>query len=118
MGILAAVLIICVAAAVYFTGGFGSFGETALPERPDGQGKTTIGRAANRAKDTVCQSNIRQIRMAIDIAKTTDGPPASLTDLPGFSPDFFHCTIEPKEAYIYDPSTGKVTCPHPGHENF
>jgi hypothetical protein len=118
VGLLAAVLIIGVMVAVYFTGGFGMFGETVLPERADGKGKTTIGRAANRAKDVACQSNLRQVKMAIDIAKTAGEPPASLSELSGLSPEFFHCTIEPKEAYVYDPSTGKVTCPHPGHENF
>lgn len=118
VGLLVAVLIIGIAVAVYFTGGFGMFGETTLPARPDGQGKTTVGRAAIRAKDEVCRSNLRQVRMAIQIQQTTDGLPASLSDLPGLSPEFLHCVIEPKEAYVYDPATGKVTCPHPGHENF
>jgi len=118
MGLLTAVLIIGVMVAVYFTGGFGMFGETALPDRPDGQGKTTIGRAANRAKDEVCRSNIRSVRMSIQIQQTTEGLPSSLDELPGLGPEFKHCSIEPKEAYVYDPSTGKVTCPHPGHENF
>jgi hypothetical protein len=118
MGLLMALVIVCAMVAVYLTGGFGLFGETALPDRPDGKGKTTIGRAANRAKDEVCRSNIRSVRMSIQIQQTTDGIPSSLEELPGLSAEFKRCAIEPKEAYVYDPSTGKVTCPHPGHENF
>ncbi|MDQ2987122.1 MAG: hypothetical protein M3R13_10460 [Armatimonadota bacterium] len=118
MGLMAAVLIICIAAGVYFTGGFGSFGETALPDRPDGQGRTTIGRAANRAKDTVCQSNLRQVNMSVDVAKTAGEAPTSLTELSGLGPEFLRCTIEPREAYVYDGAGGRVTCPHPGHEKY
>lgn len=117
-GVLVAVAIIGVAVAVYFTGGFGMFGaETALPERADGQGKTTVGRAAARAKDEVCRSNIRQVRMSIQVSQTTEETPMSLADIP-LGDEFKRCSITPNEAYVYDPSSGRVTCPHPGHESF
>ena len=118
MGLLVAIVIIGVMVAVYFTGGLGMFGaETALPARADGQGKTTIGRAANRAKDEVCRSNLRQVNMSIEVQKTSDQTPSSLSEL-GLSPEFLKCSITPHEAYVYDGQGGRVTCPHPGHESF
>jgi hypothetical protein len=117
MGLLAAILIIGVLVAVYFTGGFGMFGETALPARPDGQGKTTVGRAAARAKDEVCRSNLRQVNMSMEVAKTAGDVPSSLQEL-GLGPEFLKCAIPPNEAYVYDGNGGRVTCPHPGHESF
>jgi hypothetical protein len=117
MGLLAAILIIGIVVAVYFTGGFGMFGETVMPARADGQGKTTVGRAAARAKDEVCRSNLRQVNMSIEVAKTSGDVPASLQEL-GLGPEFMKCAIEPHEAYVYDGMGGRVTCPHPGHESF
>jgi hypothetical protein len=118
-GLMAAIVIIGVAVAVYFTGGLGMFGgETALPERADGVGKTTVGRAAARAKDEVCRSNLRQINMSIEVAKTASEPPSSLAEMSELGPDFKRCSIEPREAYVYDGNGGRVTCPHPGHERF
>ena len=119
MGLLAAIVIIGVVTVVYLTGGGGLMGtETVMPDRPDGQGKTTIGKAAARAKDEVCRSNLRQVNMSIEVAKTAGEPPASLDEMTELGPDFKRCSIEPKEAYIYDGNGGRVTCPHPGHESF
>jgi hypothetical protein len=118
MVLLVAIVIIGVLVAVYLTGGLGMFGgETVLPARADGQGKTTVGRAAARAKDEVCRSNLRQVNMSIEVQKTADQIPSSLTEL-GLGPEFLKCAIPPNEAYVYDGQGGRVTCPHPGHENF
>jgi hypothetical protein len=118
MGLLVGIVIIGILIAVYFTGGLGMFGgESALPARADGQGKTTVGRAAARAKDEVCRSNLRQVNMSIEVQKTSDQIPSSLSEL-GLSQEFLKCAIPPNEAYVYDGQGGRVTCPHPGHENF
>ena len=118
MGLLAAIVIIGVVTVVCLTGGGGLMGtETVMPDRPDGQGKTTIGKAAARAKDEVCRSNLRQVNMSIEVQKTSDQIPSSLGEL-GLSPEFLKCSITPHEAYVYDGQGGRVTCPHPGHESF
>ncbi|MEO7453834.1 MAG: hypothetical protein ABIV13_03615 [Fimbriimonadales bacterium] len=118
MGLLVAIVIIGVLAAVYLTGGVGIFGgSTDLPARADGQGKTTIGRAAARAKDEVCRSNLRQVNISIEVQKTADQIPSTLSEL-GLGEAFLKCSIPPNEAYRYDGQGGRVTCPHPGHESF
>jgi hypothetical protein len=45
-----------------------------------------------------------------------DQPPADVreTKLPA---EFYACPIG-KEAYLYDAASGKVQCPHPGHEKY
>jgi prepilin-type N-terminal cleavage/methylation domain-containing protein len=72
-----------------------------------------------QAQSTVCQSNLRQIRMAIDMAHQSDPDgkyPASLDELK-FPRESLVCP-DGKEPYHYDPTTGEVHCVHPGHENF
>src|SRR5579872_2154686 len=71
------------------------------------------------AKLTVCNENLRQIRMAIDMTKNgdVDGKfPASLDELK-FPRESLICP-DGKEPYQYDPNTGQVHCVHPGHENY
>ena len=70
-----------------------------------------------KANDVVCQSNLRQDRMAIGIAHDGDPDgkyPATLDEVPGTS-GIRKCP-DGGENYVYDPQTGTVTCPHPGHE--
>lgn len=71
------------------------------------------------ARDTVCQSNIKQVRLAIDTARTSDPdakPPQSLDELK-LGSELTRCEVG-HEAYVYDPQAGTVRCPHPGHENY
>ncbi|MCC6404386.1 MAG: hypothetical protein IT207_10305 [Fimbriimonadaceae bacterium] len=116
VGVLASVVIL-VGLAVVFSVGSGIFGEK-VPERKDKQGETLVGRSILRAKDTKCISNLGQVRQAIETNKdpVDDVNPADLGSI-GLSPDFLKCPIG-KEPYTYDPSTGKVSCPHPGHEEY
>jgi type II secretory pathway pseudopilin PulG len=114
LGLLFVILIVGVLYAIYLGGGFGT---TAMPERADKVGRTTIGRSAAAAKDVVCRNNLQQIRMAIQVEQTNSGNPTSLADLPGFTAESLNCPIG-HEPYTYDASTGKVTCPHPGHESY
>jgi hypothetical protein len=103
--------------AVALFKGSSMFGSQA-PTRMDGHGTTTLGAAEWAAKDTVCRSNLGQVRMALQLAQQTndDKYPETLqeTKLPK---EFYKCPVG-KEKYLYDPATGQVSCPHPGHEKY
>ncbi|HWD40667.1 MAG TPA: hypothetical protein VG944_17595 [Fimbriimonas sp.] len=115
---LIVIAIILILVVVMFKGS-GAFGSKDQPSpRKDGLGTTVIGGVKYAAKDEVCRSNLSQVRSAIEIFKTTndDQPPATLADT-RIGNDFYQCPIG-HEPYRYDPTTGRVTCPHPGHESF
>lgn len=114
---LIVIAIIGILAVALFKGsGLFSSGPAQSP-RKDGKGTTTMGLAQYKARDEVCRSNIGQVRMSIGINTGTDEEhPASLEDLK-LPKSFLSCPIG-KELYIYDPATGKVSCPHPGHEAY
>lgn len=85
--------------------------------RPDGKGATIPGLVRLKAQDEVCRSNVQQVRQALQIANTTDDAyPASLADLK-LGETLTKCAVG-GEAYTYDPASGAVYCPHPGHEKF
>jgi len=111
INILATIAIILILAGVLYYG----IGNSAETQRADKLGKTTIGRAKLRAKDTECQSNLRQVRMMLQM-QPEDSPAQSLQDI-NLPENFKHCPIG-HENYIYDSATGQVTCPHPGHERY
>ncbi len=113
------VVIILILAIVLFKGSsvFGVAGGKAPTPRKDGNGTTVLGRVRFEAKDAVCQSNLSQVRMAITLAhQSNDEFPARLEETK-IGNDFYACPIG-HERYTYDPATGKVTCPHPGHEDY
>lgn len=115
MGLLFAVVVVGIMVLIFLDGDFGM--GTSLPERPDGEGRTSIGKVAARTKDEVCRSNLRQVNMAVQIEQNNGNTPSSLSDLPGIGPAIQKCPIG-EEAYYFDAAAAKVTCPHPGHENF
>ena len=94
-------------------------GGTAKPARADGKGETVPGLVKLKAEDTVCQSNLSQVRSFIVIARSNadDQPPASLSEIQGLPKDFESCPLG-HEPYQYDPTTGTVKCVHPGHEKY
>lgn len=94
-------------------------GGTAKPARADGKGETLPGMVKLKAEDTTCQSNLGQVRLAIQVAMSSgeDTPPTSLQELRGLPANFLACPLG-KEPYQYDPSTGTVRCVHPGHEKY
>lgn len=116
---LVTVAIILVLVIVFFKGS-GAFGQKdAVPERKDHAAKTVMGAVRYAAKDDVCRSNLGQVRSAITIASSSSGDsefPKSLRDVK-LPQEFYACPIG-KEPYNYDPQTGKVSCPHPGHESY
>lgn len=85
--------------------------------RADGRGTTVVGAVKAQAEDTVCMQYLNQIRQSIAVYQTTDdGYPATLQDT-RLGETFYRCPMG-KEPYAYDPSTGKVSCRHPGHEKY
>lgn len=86
--------------------------------REDGLGTTIPGAAKLTAEDTVCRSNLDQVRQSVLVAQSAgeDQHPASINDLK-LPKESLICPIG-HEAYQYDPSTGQVHCPHPGHEKY
>ncbi len=117
---LVTVVIILVLVVVLFKGS-NLFGAKAggASTRPDKLGTTVLGQARWSAKDDVCRSNLGQLRSAIQLFEQTndDQPPHSLTEIKGLGSEFFICPIG-SEPYQYDPTTGQVHCPHPGHEKY
>lgn len=118
IGMLVAVAIIAVMTVAFL----GSKGDNPLKvgesTRADGKGRTILGAAKAAAQDDVCRSNLSQVRMAIQIARNTDdeAAPASLDALPNVK-SVSSCPVG-HEAYQYDPATGTVRCPHPGHGKY
>lgn len=93
-------------------------GGTSKPARADGLGNSMPGLVKLKTEDTVCQSNIGQVRLMIQAQMGGDDTyPASLTELRGLPKEFLSCPIG-KEPYQYDPTTGTVRCVHPGHEKY
>ena len=72
------------------------------------------------ARDVECRSNLAQLRQAIEMERQSSEngtPPASLQALRSIPREMLACPVG-GEPYVYDPQTGTVHCPHPGHENF
>ncbi len=109
IGLLVVLVIIGILMAMYgLPGGTGTGA---------GGGATTVaGGAKERAQDVVCRNNLNQLRGAVGVYTSTgQGYPPSLESLNvGVS---LSCPVG-GEPYDYDPTTGKVSCIHPGHESF
>ncbi len=119
VGILVSFMIIVVAVMFFVTGGFGMLGGEEERERADGLGQTTLGRARYAAEDSVCRTQLSQVRQLVDLSKdqVDEVYPAGLSQVSGLPAGYDKCPIG-KEQYTYDPATGEVTCPHTGHEKY
>ncbi len=87
--------------------------------RPDGRGKTIYGASKAKAEDEVCRSNLNQVRQGIELAHTQDMDskyPSSIEET-RLGSNFYSCPMG-HEPYAYDPLSGRVSCPHPGHQTF
>jgi hypothetical protein len=117
VGLLIAMVIIGILAVAAMKGSsmFGAKGPSA---RKDGKGSTTYGLAKLAAKDVECQSNIGQTRLGLQIAATNaDEKFPDNLEATRIGADFYKCPVG-GERYTYDPATGIVKCPHPGHEKY
>lgn len=113
--VTAAILILL---AIVFTVGSGALTGKEGSSRPDGNGKTLVGKSMYRARDEVCRSNLGQVRQSIQIlTDPNDNTPPETLEETKLGEDFYKCPIG-KEPYEYDKSTGQVKCVHPGHEKY
>ncbi|MBS1701179.1 MAG: hypothetical protein JST12_05930 [Armatimonadetes bacterium] len=110
---LVVVAIILVAVVIFMRG----TGDAKPTMKADGRGKTVLGNAKASAEDEVCRSNLMQVRQLLEVQKASDEDfkPTSVDDIPG-AKSVSHCPVG-KEAYVIDES-GKIHCPHLGHEKF
>lgn len=116
VGTLVAVALLIGLVLFFLFRGFGMAGNE-MSERKDHVGETIVGRGLARAKDEKCMEQVRQVRQSLEILNPTgDEPPQSLSETK-LGPSFLSCPIG-HEPYEYDPQTGKVKCPHPGHEKY
>ncbi len=108
---------VAIGAGVFFIFGSSLTGDKA-PERKDGQGKTVVGKSLLAGKDTKCRSNLDQVRGSIELNTDPidDTKPATIEDTK-LGAQFYICPIG-GEKYVYDSTTGKVSCPHLGHEKY
>jgi prepilin-type N-terminal cleavage/methylation domain-containing protein len=74
-----------------------------------------------RARGSVCRSNLSQVRQAYTMATSVgdETRPTSIADLRsyGVSDAISRCP-DGKQPYQLDPATGRVSCVHPGHERY
>ncbi|MFN7172560.1 MAG: prepilin-type N-terminal cleavage/methylation domain-containing protein [Fimbriimonadaceae bacterium] len=109
--LLIVIVIIALLVTAFSTGGFGLFGG-------DGEKKGAPQIVRESAIGVECQNNIRSVRQAIEMAKLNDidsfAPPQTLEET-RLGSNFYICPVG-KQPYVYNPSTGQVSCTHPGHE--
>jgi Tfp pilus assembly protein PilE len=114
---LIVIVIMCVLGVVLLQGSGAFSKDGPKSSRADGLGKTTVSSVKYAAKDDVCRSNLNQVRSSITINTSTDDEyPATIEDT-RLGSSFYECPIG-HEKYLYDPSSGKVSCPHAGHESY
>lgn len=92
------------------------------PVRPGGP-KTVLGQSLERGTEVDCKNNLAQIRNGITMDRTQSGetepPPPTLQSLhsQGIGPQMLKCSVS-QQPFQYNPQTGQVWCPTPGHERF
>jgi hypothetical protein len=121
IGVLVAFAVLVAGAAFFATGGFGTIKNEEGEEysRPDGLGKTTLGRARYAAEDSVCRQRLGQVRGLISLAAdpVEETFPESLQQVSGLPQGYDKCPVG-DEPYEYDDATGVVSCVHLGHEKY
>jgi len=111
IGVLISVVII-LAAVLYFAGMWGNRSSNVDTNQSmsKSQKTTTYGQAMDSARAIECQSNIGQLRQAINMyIQANEAFPASLNEVS--VPDSMKKCSMTKELYIYDLQTGRVMCP-------
>ncbi len=98
-------------AALYF--GMRGKGEKVEPQF-EGEAQTTLGKAVQKGESVECQNNLRQLRLMIQMDAMEGSNPAQLDPKWGIP---LRCPVS-GYLYKYDPQTGRVWCPTPGHEHY
>ena len=112
--ILVVMIIIVGLAALYF--GLRGKPEVAEPAF-EGEAQTTLGKAIQKGESVECRSNLNQFRQMIQMEtmSSLEGTyPPALDKRWGLP---LKCPVSGYD-YKYDPQTGKVWCPTPGHEDY
>jgi hypothetical protein len=115
---LIAVLLIAAGVVIYFK----LQKPEPAPKRPGGP-TTALGQGLEKGTERDCQNNLQQIRYAITMQRDQGGemgpPPATLQSLQsqGIGPQMLKCPVT-QQPYQYNPQTGVVWCPTPGHEKY
>ncbi|MEN3001067.1 MAG: hypothetical protein ABDI19_04400 [Armatimonadota bacterium] len=113
VGVLAAVAILAILLVVWLYYGTGGQGGNA-PGAPPPSRITETKRAAHGVE---CRNNLSQIRMALQMRQgTEESLPATLKEL-GLPDSMLICPVS-GQPYQYDPNTGSVRCPTPGHGSY
>ncbi|NLO74124.1 MAG: hypothetical protein GX100_08490 [candidate division WS1 bacterium] len=94
------------------TGG-GTAGGSAT--RFPGEAQTLLGRTLQKGESTQCIQNLRQLRLQIQMEKQSTGEPPRELDPKWGVP--LTCPVG-NLPYKYDPRTGRVWDPTPGHEAY
>lgn len=86
-------------------------------KRPDGK---PIESPMQRARSTECINNLSQLRQGFRLATLEEDAarPQTLREVGrGFPESMFSCPVG-KQPYRFDPNTGQIGCPQPGHESY
>jgi len=85
-----------------------------------GPGGKKIESPIQRAHSAECIEALRQLRQAHTMLAAADeeNRPRTLQELAkGLPQSMTRCPVG-RETYQYDPASGRVWCPHPGHESY
>jgi hypothetical protein len=112
IGLLVAVAIIMV--AVWFIWLRPQGGVEKKP-RFEGEAQTPLGQAMQKGSSVECIEYLRQLRLMVDMQKQETGSYPPALDPKWGVP--LKCPVSGYD-YKYDPTTGKVWDPTPGHEKY
>jgi len=83
--------------------------------RFEGEAQTPLGQALQKGQSVECINYLQQLRMAIQMEKDSTGEwPAALDPKWGVP---LKCSVS-GQPFQYDPRTGRVWDPTPGHEKY
>ena len=115
--VLIEILIVIVLIGLLAGGYFAVRGRSGPEAEPRfaGEAQTLPGRAIQKGESVECTNNLNQLRQAILMeAMDTEVYPQALDPNWGVA---LQCPVS-GYAYVYDPATGVVYCPTPGHEKY
>jgi len=80
----------------------------------EAEAQTTLGKVVQKGESVECRNNLRQLRLMIQMGAMDGANPPALDPSWGVA---LKCPVSGYQ-YRYDPQTGRVWCPTPGHENY
>ena len=113
--ILIVILLIALLASGYLALRGKSGPQEGTEPRFPGEAQTLPGRAVQKGHGVECMTNLRQLRQMIQVQTIDSGTyPQALDPSWGV---VLQCPVS-GYAYVYNPATGQVSCPTPGHERY